>query len=87
MSRPCICGGLSDPPADKFEDMAVRVFEMKTPTPTCQPAGHLLLSEHFEHQWVEALVPNLDRVVGAKWKGNLPLQHFLPSALPDRESL
>lgn len=67
--------------------MAVRVFEMKTPTPTCQPAGHLLLSEHFEHQWVEALVPNLDRVVGAKWKGNLPLQHFLPSALPDRESL
>lgn len=64
VSRPCILWGLSDPPADKCEDMAVRAFEVKTPTPICQPAGHHLLSEQFEHQWVEALsMQNLDSLL------------------------
>lgn len=76
--------GLSDTPADRgvviWQSGALRLR-----LPTCQPTGHHLLSEHFGHQWVGALVPNADPLIGAKWQGNLPHQHFFPNALPEQE--
>lgn len=42
--------------------MAVRAFEMKTPTPPIN-LQDIICWVNTEHQWVEALVPNLDQLL------------------------